>query len=102
MGQGKFVHGEQHLRWIGVGIGCFSRYYNITHISLRGCMHCMYMCTDMVYSKELEQDVTTRAMAKALLLEFFGFIAHDRFDFFMSEGRIRAVMNMACEKCSSS
>ena len=24
-------------------------------------------CTDMVYSKELERDVTTRAMAKALL-----------------------------------
>ena len=28
-------------------------------------------CTDMVYSKELEHDVTTRGMAKALLrLEF--------------------------------
>ena len=41
-GRGKFVHGEQRLRWIVGGLGCFSRYYNITHISLRACMHCMY------------------------------------------------------------
>ena len=34
--------GGQRLRWIGGGLGCFSRYYNITHISLRACMHCMY------------------------------------------------------------
>ena len=39
----------------------FSRYYNIMHISLHTCMHCI---TDMVYSKELESDVTTPAMAK--------------------------------------
>ena len=26
-------------------------------------------CTDMVYSKELERDVTTSAMAKAILLQ---------------------------------
>ena len=26
----------------GGGLVCFSRYYNITHISLRACMHCMY------------------------------------------------------------
>ena len=76
-GRGKFVHGEQRLRWIGGGLGCFSRYYNITHISLRGCMHCMYMCTDMVYSKELERDVTTIAMAKALLrLKFLASFLH--------------------------
>ena len=29
-------------RWIGGGLVCFSRYYNIIHISLRACMHCMY------------------------------------------------------------
>ena len=76
-GRGKFVHGEQRLRWIGGGLGCFSRYYNITHISLRDCMHCMYMCTDMVYSKELERDVTTIAMAKALLrLKFLASFLH--------------------------
>ena len=34
--------GGQRLRWIGGGFGFFSRYYNITHISLRACMHCMY------------------------------------------------------------
>ena len=34
-GRGKFVHEEQRLRWIGGGLGCFSRYYNIIHISLR-------------------------------------------------------------------
>ena len=33
---------KQRLRWIGGGLECFSRYYNITHISLRSCMHCMY------------------------------------------------------------
>ena len=70
----KFVHGEQRLRWIGGGLGCFSRYYNITHISLRGCMH---MCAEMVYLKELECDVTTRAMAKALLrLNFLASFLH--------------------------
>ena len=86
-------------------MGCFSRYYNITHISLRGCMNCMYMCTDMVYSKELERDITTRAMAKALLrLNFLASFLHSTRSvrFFTSEGRIRAVMNMACEKCSCS
>ena len=34
-------------------------------------------CTDMVYSKELERDVTTRAMAKALLrLKFLASFLH--------------------------
>ena len=37
---------------------------DITHISLRPACTA---CTDMVYSKELERDVTTTAMAKALL-----------------------------------
>ena len=33
-------------------------------------------CTDMVYSKELERDVTTTAMAKAILrLKTFAFIS---------------------------
>ena len=42
-------------------------------------------CTNMVYSRELERDVTTAAMAKAILrlktLVFISFIEHDRFDF---------------------
>ena len=53
--------GEQRLRWIGGGLGCFSCYYNITHIYLRAA------CNDMVYPEELERDVTTRAMAKGIL-----------------------------------
>ena len=60
-----FVHGEQRLRWIGGGLGCFSRYYNITHISLPR-LHARHVLT-LVYSKELECDVTTTAMAKAIL-----------------------------------
>ena len=63
-------------------------------------------CTDMVYSKKLERDVTTSAMAKAILsLKYFGiysFIERDPSDFFQSEGRIRAVMYMPCVKCSCS
>ena len=79
------------------------KYYNITHISLR--VACT-ACTDMVYSKELERDVTTSAMAKAILrLKIFGiynFIEHDRIDFFTSEERIRAVMYMQRVNCSCS
>ena len=60
----------------------------------------------MVYSKELERDVTTSVMAKANTApENFGiysFIEHDRFDFFTAEERIRAVMYMPCVKCSCS
>ena len=57
-----FVHGDQRLRLIGGGLVCFSRYYNITTIlSEPACT----ACTNMVYSKELERDVTTTA--KALL-----------------------------------
>ena len=37
-------------------------------------------CIDMVYSKELERDVTTSAMAKANF-GIYSFIEHDRFDF---------------------
>ena len=32
----------------------------------------------------------------------YSFIAHDRFNFFTSKGRIRAVMYMTCVKCSCS
>ena len=40
--------------------GCFSRYYNNnTFLSVPA-------CTDMIYSKELERDVTTTGMAKEL------------------------------------
>ena len=62
-------------------------------------------CTDMVYSKELERDVTTTAMAKSLLrltLWHHFITEHDRFDFLRPEGRIRAVMHMSCGKCSCS
>ena len=62
-------------------------------------------CTDMLSSKELERDVTTNAMAKEhprLKTLAPSFIVHDRFDFFTSEGRIRAVMHMPCVKCSCS
>ena len=92
------VNGEQRLRWIGGGLGCFSRYYNITHISLRACI-------DMVYSMELECDVTTTAVAKALLhLKFLASFLHRTFSyrFFKSEGRIRAVMYTSCVKYSCS
>ena len=61
-------------------------------------------CTDMVSSKELERDVSTNAMAKEppRLKTLASFIVHDRFDFFTSEGRIRAVLYMPCVKCSCS
>ena len=40
------------------------RYFNIhTFLSAPACI----VCTDMVYSKELERDVTTIAMSKAIL-----------------------------------
>ena len=42
-GRGKFVHGEQRLRWIGGGLGCFSKYYNITHFSPR--LHALHVQT---------------------------------------------------------
>ena len=53
------------MRWIGGGLGCFSRYYNITHISLSA--PACTACIDMVYWKKLEHDVKTSAMAKAIL-----------------------------------
>ena len=56
-------------------------------------------CTDMVYSKELECDVTTTAMAKANF-GIYSFIEHDRFDLFTYEGLIRAAMYMPYVKCS--
>ena len=45
-----------------------------TFLSALACTACT-ACTDMVYSKELERDVTTTAMAKAKLhLKTFAFI----------------------------
>ena len=35
---------EQRLRRIGGGLGCFSRYYNITHISLPR-LHALHVLT---------------------------------------------------------
>ena len=45
--------------------GCFSINTTILHtfLSAPACT----ACTDMVYSKELERDVTSTAMAKAIL-----------------------------------
>ena len=75
---------------------CFSRYDNITHISLEPACTA---CTNMVYSKELERDVTTTTKALLCLKTLALFlIEHDRFKFFMWEGRIRAVMYMSCVK----
>ena len=52
---------------LGVSVAMILRYY--THFSP--------LCTDMVYSKELECDVTTIAMAKAMLrLKTLAFILH--------------------------
>ena len=63
-------------------------------------------CTDMVYSKELERDVTTTAMVKDDTapenLGIYSVIEHDRFNFFTSGRRVRAVMYMPCVKCSCS
>ena len=64
-------------------------------------------CIDMVYSKELECDVTNSTMAKAILrlktvVFIYSFIEHDWFNFFTSEEQIRAVMYIPCVKCSCS
>ena len=52
------------MRWIGGGLGCFSRYYNITHNSAAPACTAY---TDMVYLKEVERDVTTSWMGKAII-----------------------------------
>ena len=54
------------MRWIGVSLWCFSSDDTTilhTFLSAPACT----ACTDKVYSKELERDVTTIAMAKAML-----------------------------------
>ena len=76
-------------------MGCFSSDDTTilhTFLSAPACT----ACTDMVYSKELERDVTTIAMAKAMLrLETLAFIPSQNMigSIFTSEGRIRAVMH---------
>ena len=65
---------EQRLRWIGGSFGRFSIDTTILHtfLSAPACT----TCTDMVYSKELERDVTTTAIAKAILrLKTLAFIS---------------------------
>ena len=48
------------------GFGAFqTRYYTILHTFLSA--PASTACTDMVYSKELERDLTTTVMAKAIL-----------------------------------
>ena len=92
------------MRRIGGSLGCYSSDDTTilqTFLSAPACN----ACTDMVYSKALERDFTTIAMTKAMLgLKFgiFSFTEHDRFDFFTSEGHIRAVMHRPREKCSCS
>ena len=49
------------MKWIGGGLGV-SVDTTILHTFLSASA-----CTDMLYSKELERDVTTTAMAKAVL-----------------------------------
>ena len=53
------------MDWWKIGGGAFSIDTTILHtfLSAPACT----ACTDMVYSKELERDVTTTAMAKAIL-----------------------------------
>ena len=62
---------EQHLRWICGSFGVVSVDTTIlqTFLFPPACI----ACTDMVYSKELECDVTTTAMAKAILHLFLPF-----------------------------
>ena len=93
------------MRWISGSLGCFSSNDTMilhTFLSAPACT----AFTDMVYSKELEHDVTTIAMAKAMLrLKTLAFIPSQNMIgsiFFTSEGRIRAVMHMPCVKCSCS
>ena len=65
-----------------------------------------FACTDMVYSKELERDVTTLRDGEGdTAIENFGIyslIEHDRFDFFTSQERIRPIRYVPCVKCSCS
>ena len=51
------------MRWIGGSLGCF----NSDDTTLLHTFLSAPACTDMVYSKELERDVATIAMAKAML-----------------------------------
>ena len=82
--------------------GCFSIETTILHtfLSAPACT----ACNDMVYSKELERDVTTTAISLGdTAPENFGiysFIEHDRFDLLTYEGRIRSIVYMPCVKCS--
>ena len=84
--------GEQRLRWIGGGLGCFSRHYNNTHKSLRA-VHVLHVLTFTAMAKELSR------------LKKFGIIPSEYMIgsiYFTSEGRIRAVIYMPCLKCSCS
>ena len=59
-------------------------------------------CTDMLYSKEIERDVTTIAMTKAILrLKTLASFLH-RTCLRPKPVRIRAVMCIPCVKCSCS
>ena len=90
---------EMDLWWFGV-----FQYIDTTILHTFLSASACTACTDMVYSKELEHDVTTTAMAKPILrlktLAFYSFKENDRFDLFTYEGRIGAVMYMPCVKCS--
>ena len=79
---------------------CVSVYTTVLHTFLSA-----LACTSIVYSKELERDVTTTATAQALLrLKTLAPFLHRTLSvrFFTSEGRIRAVMYMPYVKCACS
>ena len=62
-----------------------------TFLSMPACT----ACTDMVYSKELERDITTSVMAKALLR--LKTLASFLRSFLRPKNKFRAVMYMPCE-----
>ena len=57
---------------------CFSRYYSITHISLRACMHCMYLHGILAGTRARRYNYRDGEGAAAPEI----FIEHDRIDFF--------------------
>ena len=92
------------MRWTGGSLGVFQiSYYNITHISLRACKHCMYWYG--ILEGTIEWRYNYRDGEDDTAPENFGiysFIEHDRFDLFTYEGRIMDVMYVPCVKCSCS
>ena len=70
---------------------------DITHSSFRACMHCMYWYSILQGTRAWRYNYRD-----GWKLWHHSFIEHDRFDFFTSERRIRAVMYIPCVKCACS